>query len=419
MKSLRYEDGSVQPRYSSYCISNVIPTLLSVLDVELRGGRLPQDVFDGVDSTGVENVVLLVFDGFGFNEWERQVGEGFFGRMASAGCTRPVTSVFPSTTSTALTTLTTGLTPQEHSLIEWFMYLPEADMIIQSLPFAPMGGRGSGMLSSIDPRILVTGDSLIPRLVEQGVAARSYLGRHIARSWYSELMHGAGEIHPYTETSDLAVTLRKRLESERGPSFHYVYVSSIDTLEHLYGPNSEEVGIEAASVSSSLKRGVLDRLDRQVAAKTLFAVTADHGHVFTSPEATTWLDEFGELVKNFAGGRTGRQMLPWGAPRDVYLRVRDDVLDEMYTYLSEVLGERALVVRTADAIASGIFGAGTPNPVFLQRVGNLMILPTDKLTVWYRHPGVKRVELLGQHGGMHADEMTVPLSIARASSVVD
>ena len=418
MSAFRFEEGSVQPKYGSYCLSNVTSTVLSVLGVENQRTKLPSDVFDGVDTTGVEKVVLFVFDGFGFNEWQKQVGNGFFGRMAKSGRTTPITSVFPSTTSTALTTLTTGLTPQEHSLIEWFMYLPEADMIIQTLPFSPMDSHGTNRLSKVDPEVLVTGESVFPLLAWKDIRASSYLSRYIARSAYSELMHRGSEIHPYVDSSDLAVMLRKNLESEKRQSLHYVYLSSIDTLQHLYGPGSEEAYLEAANLSGALKRGVLDTLDRKTAARTLFLLTADHGHVRTSAEETIWLNEYSKVVEGFGRGRTGQPLLPWGAPRDVYLRVQDDLLDDVHQHLSDSLSGRATVLRTRDAVASGLFGVGSPRRPFLERVGNLMILPHEKRTVWYHHPGVDRPEFTGQHGGMHPDEMTIPFSVARASSVL-
>ena len=418
MTALRFEEGSVQPKYGTYCLSNVTSTVLSLLGVENQRTKLPSDVFDGVDTTGVENVVLFVFDGFGFNEWQKQVGDGFFGRMSKGGHTTPITTVFPSTTSTALTTLTTALTPQEHSLIEWFMYLPEADMIIQTLPFSPMDSHGANRLSKVDPEVLVTGESVFPLLAWKEIRAHSYLSRYIARSAYSELMHRGSEVHPYIDSSDLAVMLRKNLESEKTPSLQYVYLSSIDTLQHLYGPGSEEAYLEAATISGALKRGVLDTLDRKTAAKTLFLLTADHGHVRTSAEETTWLNDYPKLVESFGTGRTGQPLLPWGAPRDVYLRVQEDVLDDVCGYLTDELSGRATVLKTEDAVASGLFGVGLPRRPFLERVGNLMILPYGKRTAWYHHPGSDRPEFTGQHGGMHPDEMTIPFSVARASSLL-
>ncbi len=419
MTGLRFEEGSVQPRYDSYCLSNIPSTLLSILGVEIGRTKLPNDVFDGVDTTGIENVVLFLLDGLGYKEWQRQVGMGFLGNMGSKGKVTPITSVFPSTTSAALTTLTTALTPQEHSLVEWFLYLKETDMVIQSLPFSPVGTRGADLLLPyLSPDVLVTGKPLFPRLTREGVVVRSYLSRFIANSSYSRLMHGASDVQPYVNAFDMADLLRRKLESERGASFHYVYYSAIDSQEHSYGPGSRESYVEAANVSAALTLG-LDKLDERVASKTLFVVTADHGHVRSSTDDSVWLDKHRNLTKSLARSPAGKTIPPWGSPRDIYLRIEEDSVDEVQQYLSETLSGVALVAKSADVVSSGVFGVGTPSATFLERVGNLMVLPKREMSVWYHYPDVESPLLRGQHGGMHVDEMTVPFAVARASALRD
>lgn len=392
---------------------------MSILGVEDGRTRLPRETLGDVETSGVDNVVLFALDGLGWSEWRRQTGSGFFGAMDSKGRAVPITTVFPSTTAAALTTLVTGLTPQEHGLVEWFLYLKEAGMVIQTLPFSPVGARGSdALLSKVNPRVLFHGEPIFARLKREGVHSHSYLSRYISRSAYSRLAHAASSVHGSNSLSDLAVMLRRTLESGRGPSFHYVYWSSIDTLEHVYGPGGEESYLEAAGVSYALKTGLLDRLGRDTASKTLLVVTADHGHVYSPMKDATWLNDHRRVTRSLARGQNGKAVLPWGSPRDVYLRIQDDRLDETYGYLSEELEDTASVVKTADAVASGLFGKGEPSAAFKERVGNIMVLPRGTRSVWYRYPRVEPPSLTGQHGGLHRDEMTVPFAVARASSVI-
>lgn len=418
MTDLRFEESSVRPDYSSNCLCNVPSTLMSILGVENGRNKLPEADFEGVDITGVQNVVLFVFDGLGLGEWERQVGQGFFPKIGGRGRVSPLTTVFPSTTSTALTTITTGLTPQEHSLIEWFLYLKEADGIIKTLPFSPMGSHGSDLLKDVDPRTLFEGEPIFARLAREGVGTCSYIPRPIAYSSYSRVIHSKSEVHPYLCAPDLAVMLRKGLEASTGPSLHYVYWSTIDSTEHVYGPGSEESYLEAARVSGALDAGLLSKVDRATASKTLLVVTADHGHVFSPMTQTRWLDAYKPLVESFAISPSGKTILPWGAPRDVYLRVQQDKLADVHGYLNDEVSGFATVAKTADVVAAGLFGLGSPTPTFLERVGNLMVLPKGKGTVWYHHPGMEDLTMTGQHGGMHRDEMMIPLAVARASALM-
>ncbi|MEM0287747.1 MAG: alkaline phosphatase family protein [Nitrososphaerota archaeon] len=406
------------PKYESYCISNLIGSISSLLGLNTTQKKLPEDVFDGLSLDGVENVVLFVFDGFGFREWERQRNQGFFGALDKNGKTTPITTVFPSTTSTALTSLVTGLTPQQHSLIEWYLYVSELDMVIQTLPFSPIGAKGSDLLLPIaDPKILFEGEPIFSILSREDVNSFSILSKYIANSSYSKLVHGKSKVRAYESLSDMPVVLRRTLESLRGPSFIYAYWSGIDSIEHTYGPSTEETSSEASLVSYSLMKNLVDKLDAKVSEHTLFIVTADHGHISNSPKNINYLNQFSELLSSLAKSSAGKIIPPWGAPRDVYIDVMKEHVESILDFLSQKLSSTARVVRSEEAFRAGLFGSGRVGKHFIERVGKLMILPKDNNLVWYRFDGVDYPPLEGHHGGLHNDEMTVPLSIAKARSL--
>lgn len=408
-----------KPLYDSYCVSNIANSILSVLSVQHSGPELPNDVFEGVNNN-VQNVVLFVFDGFGYNEWERQNGNGFFGAIQSKGRIKPITTVFPSTTSTALTSIATGLTPQEHSLIEWYLYVQELDMIIQTLPFSPMGTHESDLLlPTADPSLLFEGETMFGRLKREGVAVDSLIPKHVASRSYSKLAYGQSRIHAYESVSDLSVILRRTLESRTGPSLTYVYYDKVDTVEHSYGPNTEEAFSEANLASYALYQYLLNKLNKNAAKNALFLATADHGHIANTIKNMRMLNDIPRFESYLANSVKGNRIPPWGAPRDVYLRVNDDILEEAFSILSEELEPFASVIRTRDAVDSGLFGRGNQGKKFLSRVGNLMILPRNKNLVWYKFEGVNYPAMLGHHGGVHRDEMTVPFAVANAGDLVD
>ena len=79
------------------------------------------------------NLVLLLIDGLGYNYLS---GPGAGSLMASRLAGR-MTSVFPSTTASAITTTFTGLAPAEHGLTGWFTWFAEAGTTAAALPFMP------------------------------------------------------------------------------------------------------------------------------------------------------------------------------------------------------------------------------------------------------------------------------------------
>lgn len=73
-----------------------------------------------------QNVILLLIDDFGYNQFLKYANRYLFlNRLLDHGALMPLTAVFPSTTATSITTINSGLTPQEHGLIEWHLYLEE------------------------------------------------------------------------------------------------------------------------------------------------------------------------------------------------------------------------------------------------------------------------------------------------------
>jgi len=392
--------------------------VLSILGVNGRGRTLPKDAFGNAETSGIDNVVLLLLDGFGYREWQRHADSGFIGSMSRKGSVRPITTVFPSTTAAALTTVSTGLTPQEHGLPEWFVYMKELDTIIVTLPFTRVGDIGRDTLEgAFDPRGLFDGTPIFQVLKANGVKAFSFTSRTLAYTAYSKVSRRGSEVVPYSSASDLTVSLRRMVEKSRGWNLFYAYWSYVDTIEHSYGPNTDEANVEGSMISFALQEGFLSKLDRAVAKRTLVLVTADHGQVNVVPEKTLYLNRLKRLVGSLKVGPSGTKVPPWGSARDMYIAVEEDRLDEIHSYLSSKLKGVATVLRTEEGVKDGLFGVNRPTRKFLRRVGNLMVLPHGTRTIWYRYRRGESLDLRGHHGGLSKDEMTIPLAAARASDL--
>src|SRR5262249_9060114 len=93
----------VKPEYGGANVCNVVPALLGRRDV----GLLPEPV------AGARSVVLLVLDGLG---WEAIGAHAGTAPTLSSLVGGPVTTVVPSTTPAALTSITTGQPPGRHGV---------------------------------------------------------------------------------------------------------------------------------------------------------------------------------------------------------------------------------------------------------------------------------------------------------------
>jgi len=86
---------------------------------------------------------------------------------------------------------------------------------------------------------------------------------------------------------------------------------------------------------------------------------------------------------------------------------------ESQELLRKKIGDKAKVVETKDAINDGLFGQGNVGNQFVDRAGNLLILPYGNETVWFEHFKDIKYNPIGQHGGLNLEEMVVPLAVTR------
>jgi len=141
----------------------------------------------------------------------------FLENLAEKGDVFPLTSVFPSQTTNALTTLNTGLTPQEHGLFEYYLYLKEVDMIVNTLRFEPLGSTHRDELfeKGFNPNLLFKGKVIQNTLEEAGIKTFVHMNIAYAFSRYSSLFFEDSTLVPSFKSSDLIIRLRKKLEKGR------------------------------------------------------------------------------------------------------------------------------------------------------------------------------------------------------------
>src|SRR6476660_6625902 len=121
----------MRPDYAGGSLVNLVASVVAArgkkpLHEPLRNFALP---------AAAKNLVLLLIDGLGDNYLARH-GRGSELARRRRGA---LTSVFPSTTASAITTSYTGRTPLEHGLTGWFTYFGAAGCVSAALPFRSRG----------------------------------------------------------------------------------------------------------------------------------------------------------------------------------------------------------------------------------------------------------------------------------------
>ena len=97
-----------------------------------------------------------------------------------------------------------------------------------------------------------------------------------------------------------------------------------------------------------------------------------------------------------------------GSARDMFLYVKDELLDEAEEFLAKRLEGKAEVIKSTWLMEQGYFGPDL-SPQFQARVGNMVILPYRYESVWWYEKDRFEQRFYGHHGGLTPQEMEIPL----------
>lgn len=400
---------TVFPKYGSKSLAEIPGTIFSLFDIQTEFTELDENIID--TDRDYENVVLILVDGLGVSQLEN-FSSGFFEKIKENGEINKITSVFPSATPATLTTINTGRTPKEHGLLGWEMYYEEIDSKIFTLPFTTVNGeKPQDVFEDVDPKMLFEGEPIYPKLSQEGINCFSIIKREIVDSEYTEMIKEGSKKVPYLNTADMALQIRRTLEENEGNKYVYAYTADVDSISHLKGPKTEDEENQLEMISKALQRNLVEKIDKEVAENTLLMITADHGQIKHGEKVD--LFQWDKVVECIKTDDNGDLITPSGnAGRSVFLQVKEGKIDELHSFLSEKLD--AEVLKTEEALEQGYFGEGEKGENFDKRAGELVIISNGEKLHWGE---TDELEDIGVHGGLHPEEMEIPLLKAKPSEL--
>jgi predicted AlkP superfamily pyrophosphatase or phosphodiesterase len=371
---------------------------------------IPARIREDCASGRYDAVVLFLVDGFGWRFFDKYQDMPFLKRLTNTGKVEKLTAQFPSTTAAHLTTIHTGLPVGQSGVYEWFYYEPQLDRVIAPLLFSCAGDDQRDTLKGlIKPNKLYPNQTLYQEFGKLGIASHVFGVRDYTPSTYSNVVMKGAELHSFKTFAEALVNLGLLLEYSTSRAYFHFYIDTIDSLSHKYGPagSQTEAEIEAFLL-------VMEYFFKRVFTgkkKILFLLTADHGAVEVDPKTTIFLNtnkRFEGMERFIKTNRNGELIVPAGSARDMFLYVKDDLLDEAQAFLSLRLAGKAEVVKCAWLMENGYFGREISSQ-FRARVGNLVILPHRYESVWWYEKDKFEQRFYGHHGGLTPHEMEIPL----------
>jgi hypothetical protein len=368
-------DEPLRPDFGGACLTEVVPTLLR-LDALRLADALP--AWLPAPLAEARAVVLLVLDGLGAESLARH--RALTPAMSSmVGVT--ITSVAPTTTATALTSLTTGRAPAEHGVLGY--RLRAGDELLNVLRWTTAAGDAR---ASIRPRAFQAIEPFLGRRVP--VISRAVF----AGSGFTEAHLAGTELVGWQTPASITVLVAEVLA--RGEPFVYAYYDGIDRVAH-----TEGLGESYEAELAFADRLVADLTDRLPPGCAL-AVTSDHGQVVVDAPSIVIDRDLMDAVTALSGEGRFR-----------WLHVRPGATEQVAAAARELYGGIAWVRTVGEIDAAGWFGKPLPD-AFARRVGDVALVA--RAAVSFADPACPgEFRLVARHGSLTSAEALVPLLAVR------
>jgi hypothetical protein len=322
-----------------------------------------------------ERYVLLVLDGLGYEQlMERK-------DIAPTLCsmtTRCISSVAPTTTSTALTSITTGLAPASHGVLGYRMKVLDGD-ILNVLRWSTKDRLGE---HGLDPA------KLQPNVPFEDCDATVVSRKEFDMTGFSRLHLRGVASYGWRVPSNLAVTTRNLLQE--GKRFIYLYYDGMDKVAHEYGLG--EYYDHELSFVDYLVGDIMNCLPKD----TTLIITADHGQV--------------EVIKppvKLPESIMDKLTLLSGEGRFRWLHTLEGEAEEVKKIALESFGDVAVVATQDELVDWGIFG-GELSADYRERLGDVAVIPREPLA-FFDPNDTGELKLMARHGAMTSAEIFVPL----------
>jgi len=356
------------PDYTGGCISNLVAAARG----HATPGWLPRIV------VGAPQIVILVLDGLGWQQLEtrRHVAPTLASMTGGS-----ITSVVPSTTATALTSITTGLPPAAHEVVGYRVKVSR-DEVLNVLRWTTAAG---------DARQSVVPTEFQTRPVFGGEAVPVVTRAEFAETGFT-LAHLAGvRINGWRSPSAIPVQVGALVGS--GEKFVYAYYDGVDKVAHERG-----FGAYYDAELRTADRLVGDILD-VLPPHAILLVTADHGQV-----------EVGDAVLPLGDDLLGDTVGVSGEGRFRWLHARPGCRDRLAANAESAFGDVAWI-RTVDELDDEGWFGGRLSSAGRARLGDVALIARH--AVAFSDPAdTGESTLRCRHGSVTPAEMLVPLLAA-------
>lgn len=345
--------------------------MMSEIEIRLTGSAplegLGAGVGDEIEDTST--IVMVLFDGLGVAQLADPRAAGLAGSMAAT-----LEAGFPTTTSTSLATVATGLSPARHGVVAHLTWMPEHGRVVNTLKWVDLAG---------DPvaheyETLLPAPNLWERVRRAGVEPITVQPGDFRATPLTRALYRGARFEGIWGVDDL-IDATVQLASQPG-RLVFTYVPQIDFAGHVFGFDSEEF-TEALATATR----IWSEIRRRLPPGASLIGTADHGLIEYPEDRKLLIRERRFDGLRFAGDPRGLHL--WCGPDDA----------------------EALRELTGGELADPLQLLGPdPSPSALERIGSRILLAPQGVVLLPR--GFDK-RLRAYHGGVDPREVEIPLLI--------
>ena len=379
-------------------IPNFTGTIINHFNGSPPESPLNEDEFN-FNLDGVNKIIVFIIDALGYKSLidivKRSPDPSLFDNVSI----HKITSVFPSTTSSALTSFYTGKFPGEHGIFGYTLFLKEYGCLSNMIELTPIFQSRDGLeKNGLDPKKFLGTDTIFQILESNGVKGCQITSKSFVNTGFTIMHSSGGSVKGTFGIGDMFHETLKKIDTIKTKGLIYCYWGLVDTFGHKYGPNSRAFYLESYSLLKMISEFCKKYLPENVGV----FITADHGQI-----QNNYNDEI-----NWSRRDEIYQYLycpPGGEHRAVYLYTHEP--DKVKRIIKEKYKSDLYILSREEAIKEKLFGNEVLEK-YKNRIGDLIILPERKKAFCYNYNGQSH-SMKGRHGGLSEKEMYIPLIYLR------
>lgn len=360
-------------KYPNYdrSILSVASSVLNHFGVkDCQHKTLPE--FDKLLEKDYKNIIVILFDGLGTSTLNYHLKDNDFLRKHYV---TNISSVFPSTTVAATTSILSGYSPLECGWLGWDLYFEEIGENVAVFKNTLQRNDEPAAKYNVANRYIP-----VKNIMQRIEAVKGRKSAYCV-AFFSKFRIKCVE--------DICKTIYK-LSKKRKKKYIYAYWHQPDSAMHRYGVTSPEAHKEILHINSEVEKLCSKLKD------SLVIITADHG---LCDSVNLFLEDYPELYSML-------KISPSIEPgRAMSLFVKDGLQETFKNEFNKYFDDSFILKTKEDVFSENLLGYGEPHPRTSGFVGDFLAIATTEKTLFTAR---EEHEFVGVHAGLTEEEMTVP-----------